>query len=376
MEKLQNITLRHYLINRERCIGILFYPNKVIQALIKELPRVKWSKEYQVIYMKNTPENLNRIYKTFRGVAWINSKYFFKNKPLNTHGNGNGDISWAEKRTLAKDYKRCPKEYLQKLELKKYSNSTIKTYVAAFEKFMNHYNDYDINEMNENHIRDYLSTLVKKRLSNASINQAVNAIKFYYEMVLDMPNRFYEIERPIKEHKLPRVISIEEVLSIIENTNKVKHRCIVSLLYSAGLRRSELINLKITDIDSKRMLINVEKAKGNKDRITLLSFRLLDDLRIYYKMWRPKKYLFEGPVGEKYSSTSIAKIIKKAAAKAGIVKTVTPHILRHSFATHLLESGTDLRNIQALLGHNSLKTTEIYTHVAANSFNKIKNLLD
>ena len=376
MEKLQHITLRHYFINQERCVGILFYPNKVIQALIKELPGVKWSKEYQIVYVKNNPENLNRIYKTFRGVAWVNSKYFFKNKPVNTYGDGNGDISWAENRNLPEDYKKCPKEYLQKLELKKYSNSTIKTYVMAFEKFMNHYKENDLSQLNENHIRDYLSTLVKKGFSNSAINQAVNAIKFYYEIVLDMPNRFYEIERPIKEHKLPKVLSKEEVLTIIDHTNNIKHRCIVSLLYSAGLRRSELINLKITDIDSKRMLIRVEDAKGNKDRYTLLSSRVLVELRNYYKKWRPHVYLFEGPGGNKYSSRSIANIIANAAEKAGIKKNVTPHMLRHSFATHLLKNGTDLRNIQALLGHNSLKTTEIYTHVAASSFNKIKNLLD
>ena len=148
------------------------------------------------------------------------------------------------------------------------------------------------------------------------------------------------------------------------------------LLYSAGLRRSELINLKIPDIDSKRMLIRVEDAKGNKDRYSLLSNTVLQDLRRYYLQYKPQEYLFEGPHNEKYSSTSIASIIKNSAEKAGIRKNVTPHMLRHSFATHLLENGTDLRNIQALLGHNSLKTTEIYTHVAASSFNKIKNLLD
>jgi site-specific recombinase XerD len=197
-----------------------------------------------------------------------------------------------------------------------------------------------------------------------------------------MPNRFYEIERPIKEHKLPKVLSKEEVLTIIDHTNNIKHRCIVSLLYSAGLRRSELINLKIPDIDSKRMLIRVEDAKGNKDRYSLLSNTVLQDLRRYYLQYKPQEYLFEGPQNEKYSSTSIASIIKNAAEKAGITKKVTPHMLRHSpasaggFATHLLENGTDLRNIQTLLGHNSLKTTEIYTHVAAISFNKIKNLLD
>ncbi len=246
----------------------------------------------------------------------------------------------------------------------------------AFEKFMNHYKENDLSQLNENHIRDYLSILVRKGFSNSAINQAVNAIKFYYEIVLDMPNRFYEIERPIKEHKLPKVLSKEEVLTIINHTNNIKHRCIVSLLYSAGLRRSELINLKISDIDSKRMLIRVEDAKGNKDRYSLLSNTVLQDLRRYYLQYKPQKYLFEGPYNEKYSSTSIASIIKNSAEKAGIRKNVTPHMLRHSFATHLLEDGIDLRYIQVLLGHNSRKTTEIYTRVALNSIRNIKNPLD
>ena len=376
MEKLQNITLRHYVIKDEKCIGILFYPNKVIQALIKQLPGVKWSNEHQVVYVKNTKENLNAIYKQFRGVAWINAKYFFKNRPVNPTETGNGDISWVEKRTVEKDYKVCPKEYLQKLQLKRYANNTIKTYVTCFERFINHYKSTEINALDENDIRDYLSYLHKKELSTSYINQSVNAIKFYYEVVHNMPNRFYEIERPIKEHKLPKVISKEEVLAIINHTNNIKHRCIVSLLYSAGLRRSELINLKISDIDSKRMVIRVEGAKGNKDRLTLLSTTVLNDLREYFKEWKPKKWLFEGENGTLYSPTSIAKIINQAALKANVRKKVTPHMLRHSFATHLLENGTDLRNIQVLLGHNSLDTTQIYTHVAVNAFNKIKNLLD
>ncbi len=376
MEKLQNITLRHYVIKDEKCIGILFYPNKVIQALIKQLPSVKWSNEHQVVYVKNTKENLNAIYKQFRGVAWINAKYFFKNRPVNHSETGNGDISWVEKRTVESDYKVCPKEYLQKLQLKRYANNTIKTYVTCFERFINHYKNTEINTLGENDIRDYLSYLHKKELSTSYINQSVNAIKFYYEVVHNMPNRFYEIERPIKEHKLPKVISKEEVLAIIKYTNNIKHRCIVSLLYSAGLRRSELINLKISDIDSKRMVIRVEGAKGNKDRLTLLSATVLNDLRRYFKEWRPKKWLFESPDGRKYSVTSVENVVKISAKKAKIKNRVTPHMLRHSFATHLLENGTDLRSIQALLGHNSLQTTEIYTHVAVNAFNKIKNLLD
>lgn len=376
MEKLQNITLRHYMIKEEKCIGILFYPNKVIQALMKELPGVKWSKEYQVVYVKNTAENLSAIYKKFRGVAWVNSKYFSKNKPVNIQGNGNGDISWVASRKVAMDYGVCPKEYLQKLELKRYSNNTIKTYVQCFERFINHYKTFEINALDETKIRDYLSFLNKETYSTSYINQAVNAIKFYFEIVQNMPNRFYEIERPMKEHKLPKVISKEEVLSIINHTGNIKHRCIVSLLYSSGLRRSELLSLKIGDIDSKRMVIRIEGAKGNKDRFTLLSETVLKDLRKYFVEWKPKVYLFEGEGEAMYSSTSIAKIIDNAAFKAGIRKKISPHMLRHSFATHLLENGVDLRSIQSLLGHNSLQTTEIYTHVAVSSFNKIKNLLD
>lgn len=376
MEKLQNITLRHYLIDGRKCIGILFYPHKVVQALVKELPGVRWSEALQVVYMENTDENLQAIFRKFRGVAWVNTKYLFKNKPINTQGKGNGDVSWVANRQLADDYKVCPEDFVRKLQLKRYSNNTIRTYVLFFERFINHYRQVEVNELNEVHIRQYLSLLVERGMSNSYINQMVNAIKFYYEMVLDMPNRYYEIERPIKEQRLPKVISKEEVLAIIENTNNIKHKCIVSLIYSAGLRRSELINLKITDIDSNRMAIRLDGAKGNKDRYTLLSKRVLEDLRVYFKIWRPREYLFEGYGGGPYGAKSVANIIKRAAWKAGIKRKVTPHVLRHSFATHLLESGIDLRNIQELLGHNSLKTTEIYAHVATTSFSGIKNLLD
>jgi site-specific recombinase XerD len=191
-----------------------------------------------------------------------------------------------------------------------------------------------------------------------------------------MPNRFYNIERPREKKPLPKVISLQEVNALINNTNNIKHRCIVSLLYGAGLRRAELLNLKLTDIDSKRMVIEVRNGKGGKDRLTILSETVLSDLRRYYKEWKPKTYLFEGSKGKKYSPASVLNIVKKAARKAGIKKTVTPHMLRHSFATHLLENGTDLRYIQVLLGHNSTRTTEIYTQVAVNNIKIIKSPLE
>ena len=163
---------------------------------------------------------------------------------------------------------------------------------------------------------------------------------------------------------------------MIEVTSNLKHKCIISLLYSAGLRRSELLNLKLSDIDSKRMMISVENAKGGKDRMTILSKSLLEDLRNYYKEYKPQVFLFEGNKKEKYGETSLVKVVKMAAKRAKINKRVTPHMLRHSFATHLLEQGVDLRYIQTLLGHNSSKTTEVYTYVATSSFNNIKDLLD
>ena len=191
-----------------------------------------------------------------------------------------------------------------------------------------------------------------------------------------MPNRLYRIERPRVKMKLPVVLAKEDIKRMIECTPNIKHRCIVSLLYSAGLRRSELLNLQISDIDSSRMLIHVKDAKGNKERYTLLSKNTLNDLRTYYKQWKPTNYLFESPKKDKYSPNSVGKIVTTAAIKAKIRKKVSAHILRHSFATHLLEAGTDIRYIQILLGHSSTKTTEIYTHVAKSSFDSIKNPLD
>lgn len=376
MEKMLQITLRNLQIGETRCIGICFHPHKVIQALIKELPNPKWSKEYEMVFIQNTTQNLSMIFLKFRGVAWVNCRYFMKNRPVNLTGTVPGDIAWVHQRKLPQGYRVCPQDYLVKLQIKKYAANTIRTYVTGFERFLNHFNNEDPRHLQEPHIRDYLAFLISKKVSNSYINQAINSIKFYYEIVLDMPNRYYEIERPRKEHKLPKVISKDEVLAIIQHTPNIKHRCIVELLYSAGLRRGELINLKIKDIDSKRMVIRIEGAKGNKDRYTLLSSRLLAEVREYFIKWRPKSYLFEGSKGETYSPESVAKIIKDAARKARINHPVSPHVLRHSFATHLLEAGTSLRHIQVLLGHNSSKTTEIYTHVANTAFESIKNPLD
>ncbi|GGW65716.1 site-specific recombinase XerD [Winogradskyella epiphytica] len=375
MKHSQHIQLKHLLIDNKRHIGLQFYTNKALEILVKELDSVQWSDSFNMYYIPNTKRHLDSVYRIFKGVAWIDSKYFFE-KTRSKQLDEDFNIGWYKRRKHRLNYKYCPDSYVQKLELKKYSNNTVKSYIASFEDFINFYYNKEIDSLNEIDIRAYLTHLIEENRSNSYINVAINSIKFYYEIVKGMPNRLYMIERPRPEKKLPIVLSKEHVKRIIECTNNIKHRCIVSLLYSAGLRRSELLNLKLSHIDSSRMLIHVTDAKGNKDRYTLLSVNTLNDLRTYYKQWKPSDYLFESPTKGPYSANSVGKIVSDAAKKAGIKKRVSPHILRHSFATHLLESGTDLRYIQLLLGHNSTKTTEIYTHVAKSSFDFIKNPLD
>lgn len=188
--------------------------------------------------------------------------------------------------------------------------------------------------------------------------------------------KVYFIDRPRREKTLPTVLSEEEIVGILNSIDNTKHKAIIMTIYSAGLRISEVISLKIKDIDSKRMQIRVEQSKGKKDRYTLLSTKALEILRQYFKVYKPKIWLFEGLTGEQYAGRSIQNILKMAVSKTDIKKHVTVHTLRHSFATHLLENGTDLRYIQNLLGHDSSKTTEIYTHVTTKGFDQIKSPLD
>jgi len=246
-----------------------------------------------------------------------------------------------------------------------------------FSKFLDSYKGIDPKDLDKQAIIDYHKFLIKnKQASLSHHNQSINAIKFYYEKVLKQPRTVYELDRPRKEYRLPKVLSKPEVQKILNHTLNLKHRAILSTIYSAGLRISEAINLQIVDIDSPNQRIWVRGGKGKKDRSTLLSNYLLTLLRNYYKKHRPKKYLFEGPKAAQYSTSSIQKIFKRAKFKAGIIKPVTVHTLRHSFATHLLEDGISLRHIQLLLGHSSSKTTEIYTHVSQGALTNIISPLD
>jgi site-specific recombinase XerD len=279
-------------------------------------------------------------------------------------------------------YKSCPTAYTDKLTELRYSPKTLKSYVPLFEEFINHFPKEDLDSLSEHHVVEFSRFLVTERkVSSSYQNSAINAIKFYFEKVLGGRRKLYFVERPRKEKALPVVCSEEEILQLLKSVENIKHRAILSTIYSGGLRISELINLKIKDIDSERMQIRVEQAKGKKDRYTILSKKLLVLLRSYFIVEKPNQWLFEGAGSNKenpvqYSVRSIQSILKAALEKTGIKKHVTVHTLRHSFATHLLENGTDLRYIQNLLGHESSKTTEIYTHITTKGFDQIISPLD
>lgn len=274
-------------------------------------------------------------------------------------------------------YRSCPENMILKLKELRYSEGTIKSYKSLFEEFINHYPTTEIDKIDEAKIIAFCQYLVIDRKVSASYqNQAINAIKFYYEKVLGGQRKFYFLTRPDKEKALPTVLNTQEVTQIFRATSNLKHRAILMVIYSAGLRVGELINLKIKDIDSERKQIRIEQGKGKKDRYTLLSAKTLDLLRQYFREYKPQEYLFEGQACAQYSARSVQAFFQEICKKAGIKKNVSVHTLRHSFATHLLENGTDLRYIQVLLGHESSKTTEIYTHVTTKGFEQIKSPLD
>lgn len=265
---------------------------------------------------------------------------------------------------------------LQEMKLRNFSPKTIKSYVCCVKLFVTHYGKSP-EELTEAHIKEYLSNLVKRGLSFSTINAVQSALKILYKDILNQSWKVAPLKRPIKEKKLPQILSIQEVELLINSTSNLKHKAILMTLYATGIRLGELCHLKISDVDSKRMTLWVRGGKGKKDRHTTLSEKLLAVLRDYYKRYKPQEYLFNGEIsGDPISERTIQYIVKKALDKSGINKKVTVHTLRHCFATHLLEKGTDLFTISQLLGHQSIRTTTIYLHLQNTTIGRINNPLD
>jgi len=364
------IILFYDIIGDRPVIRFDFDSDKALINKVKTIEGMLWNQNQKFWYIPKSNFELNTVFNLINPIAYLNYSGLRKTtavcKPK------------KEKiKAIPKSEVRLPEKFVNLLQQKRYSENTIGIYKSYFADFMRYFKEKKLEDISKEDINSYILHLIKnKNISSSQQNQRINAIKFYYEKVLGRKKEYYDIERPKSVSILPNVLSISEIKRMIDITKNIKHKCIISLLYSAGLRRSELINLEINDIISGQMQIKIGNSKGNKDRYVGLSTHLLQLLREYYREFNPKKWLIEGQKGGKYSAESVLRVVKNSAKRAGISRKVTPHMLRHSFATHHLENGTDLRYIQEFLGHSSSKTTEVYTHVANTDISKFKNPLD
>ena len=334
---------------KEKRIAVYFKKNAQLIARIKQLEGARWSQTLIAWHLPDTQENRER----------------FNIAPI-SHSLPSADgIAQIEK-------------FKQFLRSKRYSESTIATYSDALKSFLVFFREKPTAEITNEDVIIYNNEhILKNNLSASYQNQTVNAIKLFFQTIRETKMLVDKIHRPKRSKVLPNVLSKEEVKALLEAHSNLKHKTMLSMIYSCGLRRSELLNLKFTDIDSKRNIVLLKNAKGKKDRIAPLSPKILIMLREYYISYKPNTWLFEGQhIGEQYSEQSLQSVFKQALKKAGNKKPATLHWLRHSYATHLLESGTDLRYIQELLGHSSSKTTEIYTHVSTKNIQQIKSPFD
>ncbi len=272
------------------------------------------------------------------------------------------------------------KRMLEELQRRNYSPNTIRPYLYAVEDFARYFGKSP-DKLDQEHLRQYqLHLLNDCKLTVETIVGRIAALRFFFVKVLRRPYREIDLVYPKRPERLPVILSEEEVARLIESASTSYHRVILMTLYGTGLRREELCRLKVTDVDSQRMVIHVRQGKGNKDRDVTLSPRLLEVLRAYWKWRKPKTFLFPSPYRSRterpIDSKTVWHAVRKAAQRAGIKKKVSPHLLRHSWATHLLERGTDLKTIQILLGHFDLEATTIYLHLSQRHLQSVNNPID
>lgn len=265
----------------------------------------------------------------------------------------------------------------EELTLRGYSGVTIKIYVRAVKKF-SEFHGRSPEKLGAEEIRSYLlHVMTEKQWCRSGVSQAICALKFFYTQVLDRPCEVGKVHYPKRQKKLPVFLTEPEVVRLLSSASNLKHQALLMTLYAAGLRLSEALSLQPTDIDSSTMRIHVRAGKGGKERFTVLSVRLLETLRRYFRQYRPKRWLFYGETkSQPLNPRSAQRVVELTGQQAGLTKRVTAHALRHSFATHLFERGTSLLYIQALLGHQCFKSTLIYTHVTQPALSRVPSPLD
>ena len=387
---MQTINLKPLHHRGQEVIGIYFKSNADLNLTVRKLPSVKWSQTNKCWYIPLSQHSYKDVYRELEGKANLDTAalkdYLEKRKRIKaTLPVAPGKlISKSIVSTVAlklSDHNLAALEkFTQQLKLKAYSPSTIKTYRNEFLQLLQLLRKKNVDDLTVDDLRRYMVYCIEKQgIKENTAHSRINAIKFYFEQVLKKERFFWEIPRPKKTNELPKMFNQDEVASIINKTTNKKHKTMLMLAYSAGLRVSEVVSLRTSDIDSKRMTIMIRQAKGKKDRLASLSPVLLVMLREYAKAYQPDKkgFLFEGNnKGGCYSTRSLQEVLQAAKKKAGVLKQGSIHSLRHSFATHLVDRGTDISMIQKLLGHNSIKTTLRYLHTSNKDLLKIISPLD
>jgi integrase/recombinase XerD len=385
-----SITLKPLLHRHAENIALHFTGNSLLTTAIKKIAGIKWSQTNKCWYLPLSKENYNAITRVLQSKATIDNSQL--KIWLQQRRQVRATLPAAKKETAVKPisqttaYKLSPdnltalQEFIRHLTIKAYSPNTITTYRNEFMQLLQLINQKPVYTLTAAQLKRYMQYAIEKEgISENTAHSRLNALKFYFEQVLGREKFFWEIPRPKKRQPLPKVFSQADIAAIIKSVTNVKHKTMLMLAYSAGLRVSEVVNLKTYHIDSGRMSILIEAAKGKKDRMATLSPVLLVMLREYAKAYKPgkKSYLFEGvEKGSPYSSRSLQEVLQSAKKKAGILRPGSIHSLRHSFATHLVERGTDVTMLQKLLGHNDIKTTLIYLHTSNKDLLKIISPLD
>lgn len=362
--------------NDQDVVFLSFPKDDQLIAVVKSLGIARWSHTNRRWYIFQDQFRLNDIFNALQKFAFVDYSALKISKPVENKPVKEQII--PEKRMLSAENIILIEQFRLWMQHKRYSNSTIKTYIEAIGSFLRFVQPKALTLVGNDDVIRYVNEyIIANKLSASLQNQVVNAVKLFFREIIKSRLEIDKIERPRRAYKLPNVLSKEEVKAILDAPKNLKHQSMLSLIYACGLRRSELLNLKPGDVDSKRGMLTILNAKGRKDRMVPISPKVIEMLRAYFKAYRPKVWLFEGQdAGNRYSEKSLQSVLKQALVRVGIKKPVTLHWLRHSYATHLLESGTDLRYIQELLGHKSSKTTEIYTHVSMKSLQKIKSPFD
>ncbi|WP_236252900.1 site-specific tyrosine recombinase/integron integrase [Echinicola sp. 20G] len=365
---MKKIILSNSFLGKKPIVKLEFPYDFELKELVKTFPNCEWNRHEKAWWVPYTDDILDRLILFFKGKVWLDYSTFRKTSLPKT---------FPELPPIALDICKEIEAFKDWMSNKRYSESTIKTYTECIQVFFRFLNNKNVEAIENDDVEKFNKDYIIERGYSASFqNQMVNAIKLFFQNRQNRKLNPELIYRPKKSRQLPNVLSKEEIYRILNVTANLKHKLLIMMLYSCGLRRSEVLSLKFEHIQRARGVLLIKQSKGKKDRIVSLPKTLIKHLEEYYKAYKPQSYIFEGQKGGKYSEKSLAEVLKKAVKKAKINKPVTPHWLRHSYATHLLERGTDLRYIQELLGHNSTKTTEIYTHVSTKQLKDIASPLD